>query len=108
MEYVEKNKNGQYEVEASDGQKIAWLLVLIPLSILQAWVGSILWAWFIVPMGVPALSVPQAIGIGLMIALFMPSTKKVYSNDYFLRASVASFVNSLITLAFAFVLVQFM
>jgi hypothetical protein len=37
-------------------------------SILNGWVLSIMWGWFFVPiLGLPALNVPQSIGIALIV-----------------------------------------
>lgn len=49
---------------------IASFVALVTISsILRGWVLSILWGWFVVPtFGLPALSIPIAIGIGLILA----------------------------------------
>lgn len=43
------------------------LTLVVPAAILQAWVASILWLWFLVPLGVPAISTALALGVGLAI-----------------------------------------
>ena len=48
--------------------KIITLLLIIPAAIWGGYVLSILWGWFFVPVfGLPTLSVPQAIGISLIV-----------------------------------------
>ena len=38
--------------------------------IMRAWVLTILWGWFIVPMGAGALSIGAAIGISVIVGMF--------------------------------------
>lgn len=49
---------------------LAYLFVLFPLGVM--WSGyalSKLWAWFLVPaLGVPALSIPAAIGLAMVVS----------------------------------------
>src|SRR5690349_15795956 len=47
-----------------------WILML-PLGILRAFIIRDLWFWFLVPLGVPAISVVHAFGIGLFASLFV-------------------------------------
>lgn len=50
---------------------LALLLValMVPVTILEGWVLSILWRWFVAPaLGVPVLTVAQAIGFALVVA----------------------------------------
>lgn len=45
----------------------ALLVVVMPLAvILDGWVLSVLWGWFLVPLGMPTLTVPLAIGVALI------------------------------------------
>lgn len=44
------------------------LLVLPITSIFTGFTLSILWGWFVVPLGVMALSIPQSLGISITIA----------------------------------------
>jgi hypothetical protein len=41
-------------------------------AVLRGWVLSILWGWFIVPLGFPALTIPAAIGLAIVISLLVP------------------------------------
>ncbi len=51
-----------------DGMVILWsILLAIVSTIINGWVISILWAWFVVPIfALPLLSIPQATGLGLL------------------------------------------
>jgi len=48
------------------------LLIVTPLvAILQGWVLTVLWSWFIVPtFGLPELSIAVAIGLSLIVSMF--------------------------------------
>ena len=45
------------------------LLLSIPASILQGFVISKLWFWFIAPLGIVNIGIAQAIGISLIVSL---------------------------------------
>lgn len=49
------------------GVIIAAVAIIIGRPIVNGWVASILWAWFLVPLGAPAISVVPAIGIALIV-----------------------------------------
>jgi hypothetical protein len=42
-------------------------IIIVPLAIWNGAVISILWGWFIVPLGAPPLTVAHAIGVSLLI-----------------------------------------
>lgn len=46
-------------------------------SIYQAFIVTTLWWWFAVPMGLPLITIPTAIGAGLVLALLAP--KAIFS-----------------------------
>lgn len=48
---------------------VSLLGLMVVLSILRGFVLSQLWGWFIVPIGVPSISVPQAIGIAIIASV---------------------------------------
>ena len=51
----------------------AVLIVLLALPVVwmyEGWVLSILWGWFIVPMGITQISIWHAVGIALFVSLF--------------------------------------
>lgn len=60
-----------------DGEKVAMgcllVLALLPFGVaFRAFVLSRLWAWFLVPLGVPALAVGHALGLIALAVLVMP------------------------------------
>lgn len=57
------------------------LLILMPLAVfLNAYVLSVLWLWFIVPLGMPVLSLTTAVGIAVIVSLFQ-QTHQSKEND---------------------------
>lgn len=59
-------------VSALIGQ-LALLVVLLFQPVLYGWAITYLWLWYVVPLGLPALSIPHAIGLSLVARLFRPS-----------------------------------
>jgi hypothetical protein len=57
---------------------VGLIVVLALSSILKGYVFSILWGWFIVPLGMPAVTVPWAIGISILVSL---ATYQYNAND---------------------------
>jgi hypothetical protein len=45
----------------------ALVAVIVSGWLLHGWVLSILWGWFLVPLEIPAISVPAAMGISLIV-----------------------------------------
>ena len=43
------------------------ILLFVVSAIVKGYVLSLLWAWFVVPLGVPTLTVVQAIGVSLTV-----------------------------------------
>lgn len=58
METLTKQENGLYA--------ILILVLLIPGAIYYAWAFSYLWLWFLVPLGLPAIGVAHAFGLGIL------------------------------------------
>lgn len=55
------------------GQIFSVLFCLTAVTILKGWALSVVWAWFIVPtFALPALTIPQAIGISIVAAMVKP------------------------------------
>src|ERR1044072_8150352 len=53
---------------------VAFVVAVVLLGILHAWVGSIFWRWFVMPVfGLGATSVAQMYGLALFIAVFRTS-----------------------------------
>lgn len=54
---------------AAVGLALMLLVLGIPLALLNGWVISWLWLWFLVPLGIPAIGVVHAMGISGIIGL---------------------------------------
>lgn len=52
--------------------RIAWgLFLLAPHALLSGWVLSLVWKWFVAPLGIPTIGVFHAVGLSLAIQLFI-------------------------------------
>ncbi len=53
-----------------------WRLLLAPIHLVfEGWVIVLLWRWFVIPLGAPAVNVPTAIGLAALISLL---TKQIH------------------------------
>lgn len=96
----------------------AILLVLgtiVGLALLGVWWGyaiHVLWAWFVVPLGVPALGVAQAYGLSVLFGLFLNTRGlaigKEKSNDEWATSVTVSVLMPAIALLFGWIAVGFM
>jgi putative flippase GtrA len=48
--------------------------LIAAFAMLRGWTVSILWEWFLVPLGLPALGIAHAIGISLAVAFLTHQT----------------------------------
>lgn len=65
---------------------LLFLISSIPLALWRAYVIARLWAWYMVPLGVPAVGVVQAYGVSLVIgivtgAAYRDATKREAEDD---------------------------
>lgn len=44
------------------------IALVVLLAIQQAWAISVLWGWFIVPLGLPAIGIAAAIGVSVTVS----------------------------------------
>jgi len=93
---------------------IALLVIVVPASIIMnGWVLSIVWGWFIVPLfHFPELTIPYAIGISSVIGLFMHGRTSNQKDERTLskkimRAFSAAFLAPLMVLGFGWIVLQF-
>lgn len=49
---------------------IGYILLIPTLAIFQGLLFMCLWSWFIVPLGVVSITLPHAIGLGILASLF--------------------------------------
>lgn len=50
------------------------VLSMVPNIILRGWVSKVLWAWFLVPMGLPPANLVQVLGISLSLGYLTGTT----------------------------------
>lgn len=55
------------------GKFVLIVLLAIPTTLLGGVAIADMWEWFIVPIGVPVISIAQGIGISLLLGLMSPS-----------------------------------
>jgi hypothetical protein len=57
------------------GLAVLTVVAVVGSALLNGWAISVLWGWFVTPLfGLPLLTIPYAIGLGLVISMFIPST----------------------------------
>lgn len=49
------------------GLTTALMVLSIPSMLLEGWVLTLFWEWFVVPLGAPSVSVAQAMGLSLLV-----------------------------------------
>lgn len=91
------------------------LVLMVPGAMWSGYVLSVLWGWFIVPTfeGIPALSIPAAIGIASVVGYLTRGLARDTSdhkdpNDRLIQNIGESFLAPLFTLAFGWVVHLFM
>jgi hypothetical protein len=79
------------------------LLFAVPISLYYAWAASILWGWFLVPFGLPPLTILQIWGICLFLSMLRPRIKTDQQNkDEIGSALMALALSPLISLALGY------
>ena len=54
------------------GLIVSFVVLIVISAIMNGWALSILWSWFVVPVfNVAKLSIPQAIGIGMVVSMLL-------------------------------------
>ena len=84
------------------GKVVSFFVALLALALVQGWVLTVLWGWFVVPtFGVAHLPIAYALGLSATANLFVgakPSTKDQSLSDIF----VSSFTYTFVALALGF------
>ena len=93
---------------------IALFVIVIPASvIMNGWVLSIMWRWFIVPFfHLPELTIAYAVGISMVISLFKDKSSVSQNNEKSLSEKIISafvyaFILPLLSLGFGWIVLQF-
>lgn len=88
-------------------------LLMVPFA--MAWRGyvlSLVWAWFVMPLGVPAIGIAHAIGLSMTIAVFAKQERETKEEKSFLvlvvRMVMKAVLVPLVVLAFAAIVHEFM
>lgn len=79
------------------------------IAALATWRGlilSIMWTWFLVPLGVPTITIPLAIGFSLLVGFLTPSAAKE-KNDSFGEAMAEGIVSPLVFLLLGWIVKLF-
>ena len=97
---------------------IGVLVGIIAAIIMRGWVLSIMWSWFIVPLGAIALTIPMSLGVVMVVSLFTShlanDTESTISynghngKEVVIAASLKAFGAPLVTLFFAWTITLFM
>ena len=84
------------------------LILAVIAMIMAGFTTSTLWFWFIVPLGIVAISVPQAIGIDLLFGLLTLRVHKAEDTPTPIEHSLVVIIASIILLFFFLVASFFM
>lgn len=92
------------------GLIIAAIVGLFLFVIYNAWVLTILWSWFIVPLGVKALSIAHACGFTLVTGLILSNrgVKENKGKDDWVSSIITWLLLPLVALFFGWIYVGFM
>lgn len=93
--------------EVSVGDLLIVLGYGTPLMIWRGYVLSVLWGWFAVPLGAPAVSIPIAIGCAILIGLFTPSGKGKAAPIDHGKVMFTGFLDPAFALGFGYIVLQF-
>lgn len=92
---------------------MAMLGIIVAAIMLRAWVLTVLWGWFAVPYGAPAIGIATAIGISLIVSMFTHNISKEKSikiktmNDFTAEVMGRAFGNPLATLLIGWIVSLF-
>lgn len=92
------------------GLIIAAIVGLFLFAIYNAWVLTILWGWFIVPLGVKGLSIAHAYGFTLVTGLILSNRgiKENKGKDDWVSSIITWLLLPLVALFFGWIAVGFM
>jgi len=94
-------------MDSDDAAPLVGLLSLPFLFLIKGLVLSTLWSWFIVPLGVPAISIPMAIGIGIVAAYMTGIDDNGFNTDS-MRDVLKGIVHPLVILFIGWIVLFFM
>lgn len=101
------NKDLKAGIAAGIIVAVAVPLVVAVLAMLNGWALSILWGWFVVPLfALPGLTVPQAIGLGLVSSLLAKQYIPSKGDDK--ASALVPFITPLCAIGFGWVVKLFL
>jgi len=51
--------------------KALWLLILlVGLTVINGWAIAVMWGWFMIPLGMSAISTSHAVGLGALVSIW--------------------------------------
>jgi hypothetical protein len=62
---------------------ILLLIIIIPIGLLRGWALSLIWLWFMVPLGVPEIGLFHAWGLSLVVGMFTGNGKSEKNENIF-------------------------
>lgn len=89
---------------------LAVLAYIAFMIVLRGWVISVLWAWFMVPLGLPDIGVAAAVGLSCLMAVFLPTPAQMKNKEAEDRVQtmIYPFVSWVLALAIGWVAHQVM
>lgn len=72
----------QKDETLSGGLAAAALLACIVGVVLAGFVGATLWGWFLVPLGLPAITIAHAIGIDALVTFWVGPNPILFMEDF--------------------------
>lgn len=60
---------------------VLYLIAIVPSALLWGLVLRDLWAWFAVPLGAPAITIAQAVGLSILGSYFKYGVKRDHGDD---------------------------
>lgn len=86
--------------------------ITVLASLFNGWALSVLWGWFLVPLGLPQIGMAHAIGIGLLVGFLtkthLHAEKEFDSKWEKAAAHTAVILNPLLVVGMGWVIAQFM
>lgn len=76
------------------------IAILVAGTLISSWVATLLWAWFITPLGAPEISMAHAYGLILALHVFCPRSEPATEDASLLTVFAESVVKPCLVFAF--------
>jgi hypothetical protein len=96
------------EIEKGILSFIGCVTLTILNIVLHGYVFSLLWKWFVVGFGVPAISITQAIGLSLLVFAICPVSDSNVKDRKFMDLLAGSFGKAFMALGIGYIVHLFM